>query len=76
MASIDGANKKAYEIFDVFGPDAVLVIGGGSTERPTSRSKTLTMDDAIAIKENVPSVFGVTPRVLFSPVTVVSGKGS
>lgn len=76
VASIDGANKKAYEIFDVFGPDAVLVIGGGSTERPTSRSKTLTMDDAIAIKENVPSVFGVTPRVLFSPVTVVSGKGS
>jgi putative ABC transport system permease protein len=34
------------------------------------------MDDALAIKENVPTVFEVTPRVLFSPVTVISGKGS
>jgi putative ABC transport system permease protein len=76
VASIDGANKKAYEIFDVFGPDSVLVIGGGRTEGPASRSKTLTIDDAIAIKENIPAVFEVTPRVLFSPVTVVSGKSS
>jgi putative ABC transport system permease protein len=76
VASIDGANKKAYEIFDVFGPDAVLVIGGGNTNSPTSRSKTLTMDDVFAMKENVPAVFEVTPRVLFSPVTVVSDKNS
>lgn len=74
VASIDGANKRAYEIFDVFGPDAVLVIGGGSTENPMSRGKTLTLTDAALIKTNVPQVYEVTPRVLFSPVTVISGK--
>ena len=74
VASIDGANKRAYEIFDVFGPDAVLVIGGGSTENPMSRGKTLTLTDAALIKMNVPQVYEVTPRVLFSPVTVISGK--
>jgi putative ABC transport system permease protein len=76
VASIDGANKKAYEIFDVFGPDAVLVIGGGSTENPFSRGKTLTLLDAKMIKDNVPQIYEVTPRVLFSPVTVVSGKSN
>jgi putative ABC transport system permease protein len=76
VASIDGANKKAYEIFDVFGPDAVLVIGGGNSDNPSSRSKTLTIDDAKSIKENIPSVVEVTPRVLFSPVTVKSGNNS
>ena len=76
VASIDGANKKAYEIFDVFGPDAVLVIGGSAIETPFSRSKTLTLLDAKMIKENVPEVYEVTPRVLFSPVTVVSGKSN
>ncbi|MDY6821742.1 MAG: ABC transporter permease [Deferribacterota bacterium] len=76
VASIEGANKKAYEIFDVFGPDAVLVIGGGNTSNPFSRGKTLTIDDAISIKKNVSNVTEVIPRVLFSPVVVESGKNN
>ncbi|HWQ08600.1 MAG TPA: hypothetical protein VN436_05830, partial [Holophaga sp.] len=50
VASVDGARRKALEIVDFFGPDAVMVLGGDIENRPVGqRTNTLTWSDARAV---------------------------
>ena len=76
VAAVEGANDKAYRIFDVFGPDAVLVVGGGSSTGLRHKTKTLTLDDANPMMSSLPSVYETIPRVLFSPILIKYGNKS
>jgi putative ABC transport system permease protein len=47
ITTIEGANKKAYQIFEAMGPDAVMVFSGGERQRAArDRRNTITSDDA------------------------------
>jgi putative ABC transport system permease protein len=47
ITTIDGANKKAYEIFEALGPDSIMIWGGGDRMRGArDRAITLTVRDA------------------------------
>jgi len=47
ITTIDGANKKAKDIFEVLGPDSIMVWGGGERQRTARvRRNTLTLIDA------------------------------
>jgi len=50
ITAIDGANRRAYEIFDRLGPDAIMVFSGGERQRSArERFDTLTVEDAAAM---------------------------
>lgn len=65
ITTIDGANKKAYEIFEALGPDSIMVFGGGERQRGArDRFNTLTVDDAKALADvggiyDIVKIFGV-----------------
>jgi len=62
VTSVDGAQRKALEIVDTFGPDAVFVLGGDFMSRaPGRRSMTLTWDDARAMEQSLPGAYLVVP---------------
>ncbi|MBP1746158.1 MAG: FtsX-like permease family protein [Deltaproteobacteria bacterium] len=47
ITTIDGANKKAKDIFEALGPDSIMVWGGGERQRTARvRRSTLTLIDA------------------------------
>ncbi|HOW55608.1 MAG TPA: ABC transporter permease [Syntrophorhabdaceae bacterium] len=47
ITTIDGANKKAQEIFEALGPDSIIVFGGGERQRAARmRLSTLKVSDA------------------------------
>jgi putative ABC transport system permease protein len=47
VTTIDGANKKAYEIFEALGPDSIMVFSGSERQRSARiRLNTLTLMDA------------------------------
>ncbi len=47
VTTIDGANKKADEIFEALGPDSIMVFGGGERQRAARmRLSTLKIGDA------------------------------
>lgn len=47
VTTIDGANRKAYEIFEALGPNSITVFSGGERERATrQRFHTLKSEDA------------------------------
>lgn len=47
ITTIDGANKKAQEIFEALGPDSIMVFGGGERQRAARmRLSTLKVSDA------------------------------
>ncbi|MCX5810957.1 MAG: ABC transporter permease [Proteobacteria bacterium] len=47
ITTIDGANKKAHDIFEVLGPDSIMVFGGGERQRAARvRVMSLTFRDA------------------------------
>ena len=47
ITTIDGANKKAQEIFEALGPDSIMVFGGGERQRAARmRLSTLKVEDA------------------------------
>lgn len=47
ITTIDGANKKARDIFEVLGPDSIMVFGGGERQRAARmRTSSLTFRDA------------------------------
>jgi len=47
ITTIDGANKKAKDIFEALGPDSIMVWGGGERQRTAqARRSTLTLIDA------------------------------
>ncbi len=47
ITTIEGANKKAHDIFEVLGPDSIMVFSGGERQRTARvRINTLTLRDA------------------------------
>jgi len=56
IGGIDGANKKVNEIFEMFGPDAILIVPGGERVTIRMRTQTLTWKDVNDIKENIPGI--------------------
>jgi len=73
ITTIDGANKKAYEIFEALGPDSIIIFGGSERQR-TARERlvTLTVSDADML-EKVGGVYDVL-RVWWKRKTAY-GKG-
>jgi putative ABC transport system permease protein len=71
VAATEGAYKKALEIVDRFGPDALLVFGGGEEARATGeRMKTITLDDIEAVRQAFFSAYVVVPMTAMREVTV------
>jgi putative ABC transport system permease protein len=62
IAAHDGANQKAEELTQSFGPDAVLVLGGDIFNRPVGqRTLTLSWDDLKQIRRSLPGTYLVVP---------------
>lgn len=62
VAAIDGAERKAYEIVDTFGPDAIFVIGGDIRNRAVGqRFNTLTEADVEVLRQSLPGAYLVVP---------------
>ncbi len=71
VAATEGAYQKAFEIVDRFGPDALLVFGGGEEARATgSRQKTITLDDIDAVREAFSTAYLVVPMTAMRDVQV------
>ncbi|MEF2230621.1 MAG: ABC transporter permease [Pseudodesulfovibrio sp.] len=75
ITAVDGANRKAVEIVEMFGPDAALVFGGNFKKRAVGmRTLTLSMDDARRIENSLPGVRLVVPMQVKSQQTVKHGS--
>ncbi|WP_428566122.1 MAG: ABC transporter permease [Solidesulfovibrio sp. DCME] len=75
VASVDGARRKALEIVDFFGPDAVMVIGGDIENRPVGqRFNTLTWADARAVARSLPGAYAVLPMRSVRQITLKYGN--
>jgi len=62
VTSVDGAQRKAMEIAEMFGPDAAFILGGDIHSRaPGKRSMTLSWDDARALERSLPGAYLVVP---------------
>lgn len=62
VASIDGAERKANEIVDSFGPDAVFILGGDIRSRTVGqRTLTLSYADADRLRQSLPGAYLVVP---------------
>lgn len=62
VTAVDGANRKAYEIVDMFGPDAAFVLGGNIKKRAVGmRTMTLNWTDVHRIRQSLPGVAQVVP---------------
>ncbi len=71
VAATEGAYQKAFEIVGRFGPDALLVFGGGEEARATGqRQKTITLDDIDAVREAFSSAYLVVPMTAMRDVQV------
>ena len=74
VASIDGAERKAREIVEMFGPDTAFVLGGDIESRAVGqRTLTLSYEDARSIRNELPGVYLVVPMRARSNVTVRYG---
>ncbi len=60
-----GAKNLASEQFESLGPNVLFIVPGSEEERSTTfnRPQTLVWEDAIAIKEQVPTVKDVAPQI-------------
>ncbi|UJX39372.1 ABC transporter permease [Desulfovibrio sp. JY] len=75
VASVDGARRKALEIVDFFGPDAVMVIGGDIENRPVGqRVYTLSFTDARTIARSLPGAYAVLPMRSVRAITLKYGN--
>ncbi len=75
VTAVDGANRKATEMVDMFGPDAALVFGGNFMKRAVGmRTLTLSQDDARRIKDSLPGVYRVLPMRAKGGQTVKAGN--
>jgi len=71
VAATEGAYQKAFEIVGRFGPDALLVFGGGEEARATGqRQKTITLDDIDAVKQAFYSAYIVVPMTAMRDIQV------
>ena len=74
VASIDGAERKARQIVEMFGPDTAFVLGGDIESRAVGqRTLTLSYEDARSIRAELPGVYLVVPMRARSNVTVHYG---
>lgn len=70
ITTIDGANKKAYEIFETLGPDSIMIFGGGERQRMArERFTTITYNDAGSL-ERVNGVYDLTKVYSARNITV------
>jgi len=71
VAAVDGAERKATEIVEWFGPDAAFVLGGDIQSRAVGqRTLTLSFKDAQKLRESLPGAYLVVPMRGKSDVTV------
>jgi len=62
VTAVDGAERKAVELVEWFGPDAALVFGGNFKKQAVgARQNTLTQDDIRTITQSLPGVSLVVP---------------
>ncbi|PLX83925.1 MAG: multidrug ABC transporter substrate-binding protein [Desulfuromonas sp.] len=62
VASVDGAERKAYEIVEFFGPDAAFVLGGDIRSRAVGQRRlTLSYSDAERLRQSLPGAYLVVP---------------
>ena len=77
VTSVDGAQRKALEIVDMFGPDAVFVLGGDIRSRAVGkRTLTLTWNDVHRIRQSLPGAYLVVPMRAKSSITARAGGNS
>lgn len=70
VAAVEGTFKKAFDLVDKFGPDALLIVGGGEESRAVEmRSKTITVDDVQALKDAFPNAYSVMPMAFVMNAT-------
>ncbi len=71
VAATEGAYQKAFEIVARFGPDSLLVFGGGEEARATGRrQKTITLDDIDAVRDAFSTAYLVVPMTAMRDVPV------
>ncbi len=77
VTAVDGANRKAHEIVDMFGPDAAFVLGGNFKKRAVGmRTMTLSWTDAHRIRQSLPGATLVVPMRAVSNVSVKYGSAN
>lgn len=75
VAAVDGAQRKAVEITDSFGPDAAFVLGGDVFNRAVGqRTSTISWEDVRRIRQSLPGAYLVVPMRSVSKVTLRSGN--
>lgn len=71
IAAHDGANRRADEITDIFGPDALFILGGDIRNRAVGqRTQTLTWSDVLRIRQSLPGAYLVVPMQARSSLTM------
>ncbi|MEJ5349747.1 MAG: ABC transporter permease [Desulfosoma sp.] len=62
VAATEGAYKRAYDMVDRFGPDALLLFGESEEARATGRrERTITLEDVEALRQAFPTAYLVVP---------------
>ncbi|MBC7359244.1 MAG: ABC transporter permease [Desulfacinum sp.] len=75
VAATEGAYRKAYEMVDRFGPDAMLVLGGSEEARAIGRrDKTITVDDVEALRQAFPTAYLLVPMSSVRDVNISYGN--
>ena len=75
VTAVDGANRKAVEIVEMFGPNAALVFGGNFMKRAVGmRTLTLSREDARRVKDSLPGAYQVLPMRAKRGQTVKAGN--
>ncbi|AMK10456.1 ABC transporter permease [Pseudodesulfovibrio indicus] len=75
VTAVDGANRKAVEMVEMFGPDAALVFGGNFQKRAVGmRTLTLSREDAARIRDSLPGAYQVLPMRSKGGQTVKAGS--
>jgi len=75
VTAVDGANRKAMEIVDMFGPESALVFGGNIMQHAVGmRTLTLSREDARRVKNSLPGAYQVIPMRARGGQTVKAGN--
>lgn len=71
VAAVDGAQRRALEITERFGPDAVFILGGDIFNRAVGqRTMTLSWNDALRLEQSLPGAYLVVPMRRKSGVSI------
>lgn len=77
VTAVDGANRKAHEIVDMFGPDSAFVLGGNIEKRAAGfRSMTMTWSDVYRIRQSLPGARLVVPMRSVGTTSVKRGAAN